>query len=179
MQIYVGKNGRQLGPFSLEEVNRKLADGTFAGTDLAWYEGAAGWAPLSGVAGVIISQPSVPAPSPTPAPAPTPVHPIPAVVPVRANAPIVQRPRSATRTLSIVTWALLGVTFLVSFIPLVGCGAWLLGIPVALTAVVLGIIMLSRGGTGSGILAILGGVFIVPLCLLAQFLSLMMFGQGV
>src|SRR2546423_1784217 len=54
MQIYVGKNGQQLGPFSLEEVNRKLADGTFAGTDLAWYEGAAGWAPLSRLARVAI-----------------------------------------------------------------------------------------------------------------------------
>src|SRR2546423_3096286 len=176
MQIYVGKNGQQLGPFSLEEVNRKLADGTFAGTDLAWYEGAAGWAPLSGVARVVIPQASTAAPTPTPSPAPAPVQPAPAVAPVRANVPIVQRPRSATRTLSIVTWALLGVTFIISFIPLVGCGAWFLGIPVALTAIVLGIIMLSRGGTGSGILAILGGVFIVPLCFLAQFLSLMMFG---
>ena len=56
MQIYVGKNGQQLGPFSIEEINRKLADGTFAGSDLAWYEGAVGWAPLSGVAGVVIPQ---------------------------------------------------------------------------------------------------------------------------
>src|SRR4030081_1285840 len=54
MQIYVGKNGQQLGPFSLEEVNRKLADGTFAASDLAWYEGAAGWAPLSSVTGVVV-----------------------------------------------------------------------------------------------------------------------------
>ena len=34
MQIYVGKNGQQLGPFSLEEINRKLADGTFAGAKI-------------------------------------------------------------------------------------------------------------------------------------------------
>src|SRR3977135_690752 len=55
MQIYVGKNGQQLGPFSIEEVNRKLADGSFAASDLAWYEGAAGWAPLSSVGGLGIS----------------------------------------------------------------------------------------------------------------------------
>ncbi|PYJ88210.1 MAG: hypothetical protein DME70_04640 [Verrucomicrobia bacterium] len=73
MQIYVGKNGQQLGPFSIEEINRKLADGTFAGTDLAWYEGATGWAPLSGVAGVVILQP------PATAPAPAPIQPAPAV----------------------------------------------------------------------------------------------------
>jgi len=179
MQIYVGKNGQKLGPFSLEEVNRKLADGSFVGTDLAWYEGAAGWAPLSGVAGVVIPPTSAPAaPTPVPAPTPTaaPVQPAPAVAPVRPNAPIVQAPRSNTKTLSIVTWVLLGLTFVVSFIPLVGCCAWLLGVPVALVAIILGIIMLTRGGTGSGILAILGGILIVPLCFLAQFLSLMVFG---
>jgi hypothetical protein len=183
MQIYVGKNGQQLGPFSLEEVNRKLADGTFAGTDLAWYEGAAGWAPLSGVAGIVLPQSSAstPAPAavPTPAatPAPAPYQPSPA--PIRPNTPIVQPAKSPTKTLSIVTWSLLGITFLVSFIPIVGCGAWALGIPVALTAIILGIVMLTRGGTGKGILAILGGILIVPLCFLAQFLSLMVFGGTV
>jgi len=75
-----------------------------------------------------------------------------------------------------VAWVLLGITFVVSFVPFVGCGAWLLGVPVALTAIILGIIMLTRGGTGSGILAILGGILIVPLCFLAQFLSLLVFG---
>jgi hypothetical protein len=182
MQIYVGKNGQQLGPFSLEEINRKLADGTFAGTDLAWYEGAAGWAPLSGVAGVVIppTSPATPAPSPAPAPTPTPapIQPSP-VAPVRPNASIVQPAPRGTGTLSMVTWILLGLTFIVSFIPLVGCGAWLLGVPVAITAIILGIIMLTRGGTGSGILAILGGILIVPLCFLAQFLSLMVFGGTV
>src|SRR5436190_6265970 len=178
MQIYVGKNGQQLGPFSLEEINRKLADGAFAGTDLAWYEGAAGWAPLSGVAGVVIpgTSPATPAPSPIPAPVqPAAIAP----VPVRPNASIVQPAPRGTRTLSMVTWSLLGITFVVSFIPFVGCGAWFLGIPVALTAIILGIIMLTRGGTGSGILAILGGILIVPLCFLAQFLSLMVFGGTV
>ena len=176
MQIYVGKNGQQLGPFSLEEVNRKLADGTFAGTDLGWYEGAAGWAPLSGIAGVVIPQPAATTPPPVAAPMPAPVQAAPAVAPIRPNAPIVQPPKGNTRTLSVVTWALLGITFIVSFIPIVGCGAWLLGLPVAITAIILGIIMLSRGGTGSGIMAILGGLLIVPLCFLAQFLSLMVFG---
>jgi hypothetical protein len=176
MQIYVGKNGQQLGPFSLEEVNRKLADGTFAGADLAWYEGAAGWAPLSGVPGVVI--PAAP-PAPTPAPIPVPTQPAPAVTPVRPNASIVQPAPRGTGTLSMVTWILLGLTFVVSFIPFVGCGAWLLGVPVAITAIILGIIMMTRGGTGSGILAIIGGVLIVPLCFLAQFLSLMVFGGTV
>src|SRR5216110_2023962 len=107
MQIYVGKNGQQLGPFSLEEVNRKLADRTFVGTDLAWYEGAAGWAPLSGVAGVVIP-PASPA-TPTPAPIAAPSQPAPAVAPVRPNASIVQPAPRGTGTLSMVTWILLGL----------------------------------------------------------------------
>jgi hypothetical protein len=179
MQIYVGKNGQQLGPFSLEEINRKLAEGTFAPTDLAWYEGAPGWAPLSGVAGVVIPPTSLATPAPSPAPAPTPAYVQPAAsapVPVRPNASIVQPAPRGTGALSMVTWILLGLTFVVSFIPFVGCGAWVLGIPVAITAIILGIIMLTRGGTGSGILAILGGILIVPLCFLAQFLSLAVFG---
>src|SRR5438045_8821080 len=98
MQIYVGKNGQQLGPFSLEEVNRKLADGTFAGTDLGWYEGAAGWAPLSGIAGVVVPQAGATTPPPVAAPRPTPIPPAPAVAPVPPNSPSVRRPKGSTRT---------------------------------------------------------------------------------
>src|SRR6476469_5730809 len=174
MQIYVGKNGQQLGPFSLEEINRKRADGTFAGTDLAWYEGAAGWAPLSGVAGVVI--PSVAPAAPVPAPLPTPVQTAPVVAPIRPNAPIVQAPARATGGLATVAWVLIGITFVVSFIPVVGCGAWLLGLPVAIAAIIMGIVILTRGRTGQGMFVILGGVLIVPLCFAAQFASLMVFG---
>ena len=46
-----------MGPFSLEEVNRQLAAGTLTLSDQAWYEGAAGWAPLSTVPGVSSSAP--------------------------------------------------------------------------------------------------------------------------
>jgi hypothetical protein len=52
MQIHIARDGKQLGPFSLEEVNRQVAAGTLNLSDNAWYEGAAGWAPLSSVPGV-------------------------------------------------------------------------------------------------------------------------------
>src|SRR4051794_19692923 len=113
MQIYVGKNGQQLGPFSLEEINRKLADGTFSGTDLGWYEGAAGWAALSGLPGITLPA-TGPTPSgPAPAPAPAPMQPPPAQAPspIRPNAPIVQSPPRNYKTLARVSWALLGLTF--------------------------------------------------------------------
>jgi hypothetical protein len=52
MQIHIARDGQPMGPFSLEEVNRQLAAGTLSLSDQAWYEGAAGWAPLSKVPGV-------------------------------------------------------------------------------------------------------------------------------
>lgn len=52
MQIHVARDGKQLGVFSLEEIKQQLAGGTLRLTDLAWYEGASGWAPLSSVPGV-------------------------------------------------------------------------------------------------------------------------------
>src|SRR5437870_1893090 len=52
MQIHIARNGKAMGPFSLEEINRQLTAGTLSASDQAWYEGAAGWAPLSTVPGV-------------------------------------------------------------------------------------------------------------------------------
>jgi len=52
MQIHIARNGQAMGPFSLEEINRQLAAGTLSPSDQAWYEGAAGWMPLSTVPGV-------------------------------------------------------------------------------------------------------------------------------
>jgi Domain of unknown function (DUF4190)/GYF domain 2 len=64
MQIHVARDGKELGVFSLEEVNRQLASGTLRLTDLAWYEGAASWAALSTVPGVSVTPTSGPPVSP-------------------------------------------------------------------------------------------------------------------
>ncbi|MEN3370937.1 MAG: domain 2 [Verrucomicrobiota bacterium] len=178
MQIYVGKGGQQLGPFPLEEINRKLADGTFSATDLAWYEGAAGWAALSSIPGVTLPTAAAPTPAAAPAstPAPTPVAP--AAIPGPSTTPIPRTPvpASSYKTLTTVSWVLLGLTALVSLIPFVGCGTWMLGWAVAVAAIIMGIIVITRGGTGQGIMIIVGGVLIVPFALLGQFASLAVFG---
>jgi hypothetical protein len=165
MQIYVGKNGQQLGPFSLEEVNHKLADGTFAASDLAWYEGAAGWAPLSSVTGVAIPPAAAAVPAPAPAPAPAPVMPVPA--PIRPNASIVQpaQPARSTRMLAVISWVLMGITLVISFIPFLGCGAWVLVWPVAIAAIVMGIVVLVRGAVAKGALIILTAILLIPISL--------------
>jgi hypothetical protein len=75
MQIFIARNNQQLGPFELTTIQAQLNDGSLAPSDLAWYEGAAGWAPLSTVPGIVISAPPVkpgPPPPPTVAPPPPP-----------------------------------------------------------------------------------------------------------
>jgi uncharacterized protein DUF4339 len=179
MQIYVGKGGQQLGPFSLEEINRKLADGTFAGSDLAWYEGAAGWAALSSVTGVVVppGTPALPAAAAAPAPAPTPTP----AIPVRSNIPIVESPASPGKpykTMALIGWILLGVTLVISFIPILGCGSWILVWPVAVAAIILGIMAITRGGTGQGIALIIASIVLVPVALIAPIISTSMLGSA-
>ena len=80
MQIHIARDGKQLGPFSLDEVKSQLAAGTLSLSDNAWYEGAAGWAPLSsvpGVAGGAPGGPTIPAATTPTAPAGGPVVPAP------------------------------------------------------------------------------------------------------
>ncbi len=167
MQIFVGKNGQQLGPFTLEEVNRKVADGTFAAADLAWYEGAAAWAPLSSVSGVVIPPAAAVAPASAPAPAPKPAPVTLAPAPIRPNASIVQpaQPARSTKILAVISWVLMGITVVISFIPFLGCGAWVLVWPVAIAAIVMGIVIVVRGAVAKGALIILGAILLVPISL--------------
>lgn len=69
MEIHITQNGQSLGPYSLEEANQKLTDGTLSPLDLAWYEGIAEWVPLSTVPGIKATGPSLP-PLPPPLPSP-------------------------------------------------------------------------------------------------------------
>jgi hypothetical protein len=93
MQIFIARNNQQLGPFDLATIQAQLNDGSLAPSDLAWYEGAAGWAPLSTVPGIVISAPPVrrgPPPPPTIAPPPPPRSspPVPAAISPSASAPV-------------------------------------------------------------------------------------------
>ena len=120
MQIHVARDGKELGVYSLEEVNRQLAAGTLRLTDQAWYEGAAGWAALSTVPGVSAAPASVPAT--------TPVSPAP--VPATATTPAVFVPQRKTEQLAVLSliFSILGLCgfccgfFLVAAIGGIVCG---------------------------------------------------------
>jgi len=105
MQIHIARDGKPMGPFSLEEVNRQLAAGTLSLSDQAWYEGAAGWAPLSTVPGVSGSAPNgaIPA-SPPPVTAPTPS--VPVVTPPVAGGAVTTVPAPVAPTEQLAVWSL-------------------------------------------------------------------------
>jgi hypothetical protein len=71
----------------------------------------------------------------------------------------------------IISWALLGVTFVISLIPVLGCGSWFLVWPVALATFIMAIVILDRGGRTQGILLLIASILIVPLALVAPIIS--------
>jgi len=179
MQIHVARNGQQLGQFSVEEVNRKLADGTFLPTDLGWHEGATGWTPLSGIAA--LTMPTAPAPpatfvSPPPSPFPTPSAPPPR--PTTASH-VTPASGQSVKGLVITSWVLLGVTFVISLIPVLGCGSWLLAWPVAIATLIMAIVILTRGGKTQGIAILIASILLVPLTMVVSVASTGLLGAAV
>ena len=61
MKIYIGRNGQQQGPYSIEELNKLAQSEPITGNDMCWYQECADWIPLSQLPGFI------PTPPPTPA----------------------------------------------------------------------------------------------------------------
>ena len=61
VMIHVMRDGQQFGPYTIEDINAYLAQGTLLPTDQAWYEGAANWMPITEVPGVVHGAAPVPA----------------------------------------------------------------------------------------------------------------------
>ena len=70
MKIHVARNNQQLGQFTADEINAGFASGRFHPSDLAWWEGAAGWVKLETAPGVVVPGGATPHPFPAPAAAP-------------------------------------------------------------------------------------------------------------
>ena len=68
MQVHIDRNGERYGPYSIEDINAYLANGTLLPTDLAWQDGMTDWLPVSQISGVVIpggsAPPSVPSSQP-------------------------------------------------------------------------------------------------------------------
>jgi hypothetical protein len=179
MLIHVARSGQNVGQFSVEEVNRKLADGTLSPADLGWYEGAAGWAPLSSIAGVTVpATPAMPVP-PSPTPPPTPTAPPARSPQISASTIPYQQPIQSYRGMVIVSWILLGLVFVISLVPILGCGSWILVWPVAVATFIMAVVVLTRGGKTQGIVLIIASILIVPLALVAPVISTAVLGVSI
>jgi len=76
-------------------------------------------------------------------------------------------------------WILLGFTLIISLVPIVGCGSWILVWPVALATLIMAIVILTRGGQVQGTLLIIASVLIVPWALLAPVITTAALGESV
>ena len=62
MQVHIDRGGQRFGPYSVEQINSHLADGTILPTDLGWTDGMTDWVPVTDVPGVAAATPPPPPP---------------------------------------------------------------------------------------------------------------------
>jgi hypothetical protein len=71
MRLLVNKDGRQLGPYTVEEARALVLSGQLSATSWAWPDGAKDWIALKDVPGFSVAAAPPPAPAPLPgAPSP-------------------------------------------------------------------------------------------------------------
>jgi hypothetical protein len=73
--------------------------------------------------------------------------------------------------MAVTGWILLGITALLSIVPVLGFGAWLLALIVVPVAFILAIVILTRGGKTQGILIMVTAVVVLPVFILVASLS--------
>lgn len=96
-KIHVTKAGANHGPFTVEELNAKLAAGEFESTDKSWMEGMAGWLPLtdSAFAGVGVVIPTAAAAAPPQSAATPPQAAAPAADPAKKALSLAEKAKAA------------------------------------------------------------------------------------
>ena len=62
MLFLVSKDGQELGPFTIDQVNQQLAGGMLEPSDLGWTEGFEDWYPLADIEGFVIPSEEAAAP---------------------------------------------------------------------------------------------------------------------
>ncbi len=51
--IHIARNGKQEGPYTLDQINALLASGKLKLDDSSWWEGCEGWVPVSRIPGLV------------------------------------------------------------------------------------------------------------------------------
>lgn len=85
----------------------------------------------------------------------------------------------SVKGLVVTSWILLGLTFVISLVPVLGCGSWLLAWPVAIATLIMAIIILTRGGKTQGIAILVASILLVPLTMVVSIASTALLGVTV
>lgn len=64
IKYFIAADGKTTGPFSIEEIKAKIADGTVKGLTMMWKKGMAGWEPAEKLAEVKLALDETPKPAP-------------------------------------------------------------------------------------------------------------------
>jgi len=158
--IYIHKNDQQHGPFTEEKVRNFLEEGRFKSSDMGWIEGTPDWKPLGELLNKTAIQPPPLPPSHNPEHQPQPQNKI--ATPDRTARNNIDNPKR----LVIASWLMIGLICLSSMMPVIGFATWVIAAPVLLITLILGIIVLLKGGTLQGILILLTSLIVAPLFLL-------------
>lgn len=157
MNWYYAKNGSQQGPVPTEDMKDRISMGEIAPTDLAWCEGMADWMPVSEIAELEIqpaskdeayapegaapnAKPSPYQPQSTPAPANAPA---PTQAPVTSAAPVQVQPQQPSAGQPPAQGMAIG-SMICGILGLVICCIWPVAGPLALVAIILGHITMSK-----------------------------------
>lgn len=123
MSIYVQHGGKQLGPFTEDQVKAQLASGTISLQDYAWWDGQKDWLPLGQSHWAPTPASLAPGSTPMPPVPPVPAAPIPAPYPVGG----------ASTTSQLAIWALV-----------CGCLGMFFSLLASIPAIILGHLGLSQ-----------------------------------
>jgi len=137
MNWYYAKNGHQNGPLPTEDMIDRIAMGEIAQTDLAWCEGMGDWLPVAQIPQLKVEAPvrAEAPPAPVSAAAPSPYQ-APAAAPAPVSHSMVPgQPVSQGMAVGSLVCGILS---------LIGCCFWPLAGPLAIVAIVLGFVTLSK-----------------------------------
>lgn len=136
MQWYYSKNGNQLGPISTEELQSKVVSGEIAAKDLVWKDGMADWLSVGEIAELRPAASPAPVGGASPSPSP---YQSPAAAPTRPQAPA-----GAVWTGAPPSQGLAIASMVCGIIAVLSCCLWCLSGPLAIVAVVMGHVALSK-----------------------------------
>ena len=188
MDYYYSLNDQPQGPVPLEQLHELHRTGVITLDTLVVPVGGSEWKPYSTLqpGRQDLAGSAVPGDVPPAGAQPTATSTHSAVPPQHAasgaampsySAAVPVTPAPGYKNLVLISWALLGVTALLSIVPILGCFSWVMLIPVVITCGILGFLTIQRGGTTQGVIILIASIVVLPvITIVAPILTTALFG---